>query len=62
MKILIMKELQQMSSFFSTDLHKLKLQTQLQTLTHAVDEKQVGIKDAITIISIITCISKAVTV
>ena len=44
-------ELQKMSSFFSSDLHKLKLKTQLKTLTHIVDEKQVGIKDAITIIS-----------
>ena len=44
-------ELQQMSSFFSSDLHKFKLETQLKTLTHVVDEKEVGIKDAITIIS-----------
>ena len=44
-------ELQQMSSFFSSDPHKFKLETQLKTLTHIVDEKQVAIKDAITIIS-----------
>ena len=44
-------ELQKMSSFFSTDLHKFKLETQLKILAHIVDEKQVGIKDAITIIS-----------
>ena len=44
-------ELQQMSLFFSSDLHKFKLETQLKTLTHIVDEKQVAIKDAITIIS-----------
>ena len=44
-------ELQQMYSFFSSDLHKLKLGTQLKTSTHIVDEKQVGIKDAVTIIS-----------
>ena len=43
-------ELQQMSSSFSSDLHKFKLETQLKTLTHIVDEKQVGIKDVITII------------
>ena len=43
-------ELQQMSSFFSSDLHKFKLETQLKTLTHITDEKQIGIKDAITII------------
>ena len=30
---------------------KLKLETQLKTLTHIPDEKQVGIKDTITIIS-----------
>ena len=45
-------ELQQMFSFFSSDLHKFKLETQLlKTLTHTVDEKHVAIKDAITIIS-----------
>ena len=43
-------ELQQRFSFFSSDLHKFKLETQLKTLTQIVDEKQVGIKDAITII------------
>ena len=40
-----------MPSFFSKDIHKFKLEAQLKTLTHIVDEKQVGIKDAITIIS-----------
>ena len=40
-----------MSSFFSSDLHKIKLETQLKTLTHIVDKKQVKIKDVITIIS-----------
>ena len=44
-------ELQQMSLFFSSDLYKFKLETQLKTLTHNVDQKQVGIKDTITIIS-----------
>ena len=44
-------ELQQNPSFFSNDLHKFKLETQLKTLTHIVDEKKVGIKDAVTIIS-----------
>ena len=44
-------ELQQMSSFFSNDLHKFKLETQLKTLTHIVDAKQIGIKNTITIIS-----------
>ena len=33
-------ELQQMASFFSSDLHKFKLETQLKTLTHIVDEKK----------------------
>ena len=37
-------ELQQMSSFFSSHLSKFKLETQLKTLTHIVDEKQVEIK------------------
>ena len=40
-----------MSSFFSSDLHKFKLKTQLKTLTYIADEKQVRVKDAITIIS-----------
>ena len=44
-------ELQQMSSFFSSDLHKVKLGTQLKILTHIFYEKQVKTKDAITIIS-----------
>ena len=44
-------ELQQMFSFFSSDLHKFKLKTKLKTLTHIVDEKQVAKKDAITVIS-----------
>ena len=43
-------ELQQISSFFSSDLHKFKLETQLKSFTHIVDERKVGIKDAITII------------
>ena len=60
MEILLLKELrdenfdhelQQMSSLFSSELHKFKLKTQLKTLTHIVDEKQVAIRDAITIIS-----------
>ena len=58
MEILLLKalpdedfELQQTSSFFSSDLHKFKLETQLKTLTHIIDEKQVAIKDVITIIS-----------
>ena len=42
-------KLPQMSLFFSSDLHKFKLETQVKTLTHIVDEKHVAIKDAITI-------------
>ena len=44
-------ELQQISSSFSSDLHEFKLGIQPKILTHIFDEKQVGIKDAITIIS-----------
>ena len=44
-------KLQQMSLFFSSELHEFKLGTQLKPLIHIVDEKQVGIKDGITIIS-----------
>ena len=51
-------ELQQMSSFFSSDLHKVKLETQLKTLTHIIDEKQVKIKDAITYISSLNAAQK----
>ena len=43
-------KLQQMSSFFSNDLHKFKLETQIKIFTYIVDEKQVGIKDPIKII------------
>ena len=40
-----------MSSFFISDLRKFKLGTQLKTLNYIVNEKQVGIKNDITIIS-----------
>ena len=40
-----------MSSFFRSDLHKFKLETQRKSLTHIIDEKQIKIKDAITFIS-----------
>ena len=43
-------ELQQMPLSFSSDLHIFELDTQLKTLTHISDEKEVGIKDTITII------------
>ena len=36
---------------FSNDLDKFKLETQIETFKNIVDEKQVGIKDAIKIIS-----------
>ena len=42
-------KLQQISSFFSSEVHKLNLETQLETLTNIVDEKQAGIKDSKTI-------------
>ena len=44
-------ELQQMSSFFSSDLNKCKLETQLKNFIHIIHEKQVGINDTTTIIS-----------
>ena len=50
MKILIMN-FSKYLRFLRSDLQKFKLKTQLKTLTHIVDEKQVAIKDAITIIS-----------
>ena len=43
-------ELQQMLSFFSIGMHKFKLGP-TENFDPFVDEKQVGIKDAITIIS-----------
>ena len=51
-------EFQQMSTSFSSDLRKFKLETQLKTLTNIVDEKQVEIKDAITIISSLNAYQK----
>ena len=36
---------------FSNDLDKFKLETQIKTFKNIVDEKQVGIKEAIKIIS-----------
>ena len=39
------------SSLFSNDLGKFKLETQIKTFKNIVDEKQVGIKEAIKIIS-----------
>ena len=51
-------EFQQMSSSFSSDLRKFKLETQLKTLTNIVDEKQVEIKNAITIISSLNAYQK----
>ena len=51
-------ELQQTSSFFSRDLHKFKLETQLKMLAHIVDEKQAGIKDSIAIISSLNAFQK----
>ena len=69
MEILLLKtlrdfnhELQQMSSFFSSDLHKFELETQLETLTHIVDKIQVGIKDNGNNYFIIKCISKDVNI
>ena len=56
MEIMLLKELReedfghklkQMSSFFSSDLDKFKLETQLKTLIHIVDENHAGIKDAV---------------
>ena len=40
-----------MSLLFSNDLDKFKLDTQIKTFNNIVDEKQVGIKEAIKIIS-----------
>ena len=37
--------------FLAVTCIKLKLETKLKTLTYMVDEKQIGIKDVITIIS-----------
>ena len=44
-------EFQQISLLFSSDLDKVKIETQLKTLIHIFDEKQIGTKDAIKIIS-----------
>ena len=50
--------LQQMSSLLSSDLDKFKLEAQLKTLIHIVDEKQVGIKDAMKVISLLNACQK----
>ena len=50
--------LQQLSSFFSSGLHKFKLETQLKTLTHIVDEKEAGTKDVIIIMSLLNASQK----
>ena len=52
-------ELQQMSQLFSSDLHKFKLETQLKTLNHTVDEKSWN-KRCHNNHFIIKCISKVV--
>ena len=46
------------SSLFSSDLDKFKLETQIKTLKNVVDEKQVGIKEAIKIISSLNAFRK----
>ena len=43
-------KLQQITFFFSSELHQFKLETQLKTLIHIVHEKHVTIVDAITIV------------
>ena len=65
MEILLLKafckfghELQQMSSFFSSDLDKFKLETRQKSLIHIVDKKQVGIKDTIKTISSLNALQK----
>ena len=52
-EILLLKALREenFGHELSNDLHKFKLETQLKTLTHIVDEKQAEIKHTITIIS-----------
>ena len=51
MKILLLKAFRE-EDFAHELQHKFKLETQLKTLTHNVDEKtKVGIKDAIKIVS-----------
>ena len=54
-------ELQQMSSLFSSDLDKVKLGTQLKTLVHIIDEKQVKIKMPYNYF-FVKCISNAVSI
>ena len=48
-KILVLNSA--ISLLFSNDLDKFKLETQIKTSKNIVDEKQVGIKEAIKIIS-----------
>ena len=43
---------------FSNELDKFKLETQIKTLKNIVDEKHVGIKEAIKIISLLNASRK----
>ena len=47
-----------MFSMKQCDLNKFKQKTQLKALSHIVGEKQVGIKDAIKIISLLNAFQK----
>ena len=49
------------SSLFSSDLDKFKLETQIKSLKNIVDEKQVGIKERIKIISSLNASRKLLT-
>ena len=51
MKKILVMNLGKCFDFLAVTCIKLKLETQLKTLTYMVDEKQIGIKDTITIIS-----------
>ena len=55
-KILVLNSA--ISLLFSNDLDKFKLETQIKTPKNIVDEKQVGIKEAIEIISLLNASRK----
>ena len=47
MEILLLKALHDEDFDHEFQLHKLKLESQLKTLTHIIDEKQVGITSSL---------------
>ena len=52
-------DLQQMSSFFSSDLDKFKSETQLKTLIHIVDENKLEAYEVLKLVKLILLVPTA---